>query len=345
MTVAYGVPIINTKGDFDRTLDDFPPRKYFLFLRQYIAFAWALNRFEIFNYSFDFGFLMNTPLASLECQLLKLAGKKIVVAPYGGDICVPEYLGFFREVIVATYPQYIVLGPGIKKRVLYVSKWADFIIKNTQVGFLPRYEILWPTFGGIDEQQWTSGVPASSADGTNGVVVVVHPSNHRAIKGTDALIQAVQELQTEGLKVRLDLFEKRPNEEVKEAVRKCDIIAEQFIGGYALTAIEGMTAGKPVLANLSWDGIELFKKNTCIKDCPIMDTTLDQIKDNLRKLVKNPQLRSELGAASRRYALKHHSEKAIGGVWDAIFRHVWDGEPKDIILASLKGLPDQPSYQ
>ncbi len=49
-----------------------------------------------------------------------------------------------------------------------------------------------------------------------------------------------------------------------------DIVAEQFLGGYALFAIEGMSAGKPVLSNISWMADDLREE---LGDCPIVDAT------------------------------------------------------------------------
>lgn len=63
--------------------------------------------------------------------------------------------------------------------------------------------------------------------GHDGEVVVVHAPNHRHIKGTDRLIEVVEQLRGEGLGVRLELLEKRPNSEVRTAVQAGDIVAER----------------------------------------------------------------------------------------------------------------------
>ena len=40
--------------------------------------------------------------------------------------------------------------------------------------------------------------------------------------------------------MRLNLIEGRPNQEVKQAVIAADVLADQFIAGYAMFAIEGL---------------------------------------------------------------------------------------------------------
>jgi hypothetical protein len=325
-TLVHNVYHINAPSDFDLIRDDFAPHcKRLLFLKPYFIFAWCLLNFDIFSFFFDGGFLAATPLAFFECQLLRLAGKKIIVTPYGSDIAVSEYLGVFRGPMLESYPQLAVHSERTKNRVLYFCKWANFIIRNMQAGFLPKYDFAWPNFFAIDVDLWKSG-PNSPADAHSSEVVVVHSSNHRLLKGTDALIKAVEDLRAEGLKISLRLFERCPNEEVREAVIGCDIVAEQFIGGYAMSAIEGMSAGKPVLSHLSWQG-EDIRTIMRLEECPIVDTSADQIKEKLRLLAEDPQLRHRLGEAGRQYVLKYHSYDAVGKCWDSIFRHVWFGEP------------------
>ena len=330
-TLVYDIYQINSKEDFDLTIDDFPPRiPCSRYLKPCFIFVWTLMKFDIFSFFFDGGFMSRTSLRFLECQLIKMAGKKIVVIPYGRDIAVPGHLGVFEESMIAVDPLLVDRGAYTQKRVLYFTRWADFIIRNMQVGFLPKFDLLWPNCLAIDTDLWRTGGGASSADGHSEEVVVAHSSNHRLIKGTDILIEAIRELQAENLKVRLDLFEKCFNEQVRTGVLCCDVLAEQFIGGYALSAVEGMSAGKPVLSNLSWHRDD-FRRTTCLKECPIVDTSKSQVKDHLRRLVENPRLREELGRLGREYALKYHSLEATGKVWDAIFRYVWWREPIDTV--------------
>ena len=53
--------------------------------RNYRVFAWALANFDVFHCFFDGGFLRRTPLRFREAQLLHLAGKRLIVMPYGSD--------------------------------------------------------------------------------------------------------------------------------------------------------------------------------------------------------------------------------------------------------------------
>jgi glycosyltransferase involved in cell wall biosynthesis len=289
-------------------------------LGNYRLMALMLRRADVFVSFFDGGFLGATPLWRLEAPAIRLAGKRLVVCPYGGDIAVPGHLGPFEAAFVADYPTTIERAPEVRRRVDWLCDHADLVIRNLQVGYLPRFDVVWPQQVAVDTDLWTGNGAASAADGRVGEVVVVHAPNHRALKATDALEAAVQQLRTEGLQVRLDLIQGRPNEEVRRSVRDGDIVAEQFIGGYALFAIEGMSAGRPVVSNLSWMAADL---RAYLTDCPIVDATPETLADRLRTLVTDPELRRRLGREGREYALRVHSYAAVGERWAALFNDVW----------------------
>ncbi len=126
--------------------------------------------------------------------------------------------------------------------------------------------------------------------------------------------------------MKLDLLEGRPNEEVKAAVLACDVVADQFIAGYALFAIEGMSAGKPVMSALGWMPEDL-RSSPALRACPIVDTDTASLAANLRALVEDPSRRAELGLAGRQFVLDYHAYEPVARNWAAIIEHVWCGSP------------------
>jgi glycosyltransferase involved in cell wall biosynthesis len=301
-TLTYEQSFINSETDFDYSIDSFFNSKnltsnflrkilHYLFLEYYI-FIWSLSRFDIFHFHFDGGFLMNTPLKYLEMQLLHLASKKVVVMPYGSDVYYLENIhsSVFRHNLNKQYPQLIKKQAQIARQLNYMSKRADFIITAE--------------------------------------VVIFHSPNHRILKGTDFLIQACNELKEEGIKLRLDIIEKIPNEIIRELMDKSDIMAEQFgMPWYGLNAIEGMSLSKPVLSDLSDNYYtEIHKKYTGLDECPIVITPPNKLKENLRMLIQNPNMRRDIGIAGRKFVEKFNSYEAIGKMWEIIYRKVWYGE-------------------
>jgi glycosyltransferase involved in cell wall biosynthesis len=327
-TCVYGFYAINERADFDHHYEDFLPAGLaFEAFRPYAVFLWVLRTADVYLSFFDGGFLSMTALRRLELPLLRLAGMSMIVSPYGSDIAVPGHIGVAEERLLRDYPEIARNGERVRRRVDTFARWADLIVRNYQYGYMPRWDVLWPTQIAIDAEHWrpAPGEPGTS-DGHAGEVVVVHAPNHRHIKGTDDLIATIDELRAEGLPVRLDLIEKRPNSEVRSAVMRCDIVAEQFIAGYALFGIEGMAVARPVLSALAWMAPEV-RSNLELRGLPIVDTELANLKDNLRALVEDPARRHALGIAGRAFVEHHHSYEAVGKVWAGLIEHVWDGRP------------------
>jgi glycosyltransferase involved in cell wall biosynthesis len=234
-------------------------------------------------------------------------------------------MGIWEAAILADYPDTARRAPLVRRRVDHLSRHADAIVRNINPGYLPRWDILWPNQFAIDVDAWKPAGEKAGADGRDGEVVVVHAPNHRALKGTEHVIAAVDELRAEGLQVRLELLERRPNEEVRAALQSADILAEQFLAAYAMLAVEGLACGTPVMAHMSFLPPEV-RAHPAVQECPIVDTSVATLTDNLRRLVTDPDLRARLGRESRDFAVRRHSYDALGRAWAGIVDAVWRGD-------------------
>ena len=334
VTCVEDVYAINRRADFDRHRDEFGPRGlWFEPWRDFLVFAWALRRGDVFLFFFHGGFLRNTALQWLEVRLLHLAGKRVVVSPYGSDIAVPGHLGVWEQATAADYPDTARRAPLVRRRVDHLSRHADVIVRNVNPGYQPRWDVLWPNQFAIDTDDWRPTAEKGRADGRDGEVVVVHAPNHRTLKGTDFVIAAVDTLRAEGLQVRLDLLERRPNHEVRAAIEAADIVAEQFLAAYAMFAVEAMALATPVLAHLSFLPAEV-RDHPAVRECPIVDASTQTLTDELRRLVTDPERRLRIGGESREFAVSHHSYAALGAAWAQIVDAAWAGRPAPVSVGS-----------
>jgi hypothetical protein len=319
---------INRREDFDVHRDRFMGRSRLARgLATYRLFAWALRHGDVFLRFFDGGFLRHTPLEWSENRFLKLAGKRLIVSPYGADVAVSGHWDGLEEELYADYPDLRGHSDEIERWVLHTTKWADLVVRNWQLGYIPSYDVVWLSQLAIDVDHWRAAPSDSGSDGQDGEVSVLHAPNHRGIKGTEYLEQAVRELRQEGLAIRLELLQGRPNEEIRGAMIASDVIADQFLlQGYAMAAVEAMAIGKPVMVNMSALPEEL-RKTEAFRECPAVDTNPQRLKEDLRRLVETPQLRGDLGRAGRDFVERFHSYEAVSRVWDQIINHVWRGTP------------------
>jgi glycosyltransferase involved in cell wall biosynthesis len=338
MTVMQGHYAISARSDFDRYFEEFAPRWLPHVARMGLgtigALLFALRRAKVLHMSFE-GFALNASAWWwVEPRLLRLAGVRTVVMPYGADAYLYSRIidPALRYGLLASYPQLGRNERAIARRVELWSRRADAIVAGLMVDGIGRWDVTTNCPFCIDTGQWTAKVDYGIADGTKGSVRILHTPNHRGFKGTEYLVAAVEQLRAEGLSAELVLLEGVTNERVREEMGRADILAEQFIAtGYAFSGIEGMAAGLPVLANLDHEAYtRVFRRYGFLNECPILSSPPERLADNLRLLIRNPGLREELGRAGRAYVEKYHSYKTAQYLFGSIYRS-FDGEQVDLI--------------
>ena len=193
-SLVYLVYRINQRDDFDVRLDRARKLPVVGWLVPYGAFLWAGVRYDHFGFFFDGG-LLGGPGLALELPLLRLAGKGIVVYPYGGDARVASAT---RE--RGPWHAYSDIPVGeedrderdVRRRLALFGRWADVVLGCADlVEDLPRLDgvLLYP----FDTTDWQ---PVPEVD--DGVVTVVHAPNHRHYKGTRFLEAAIEQLAGRG---------------------------------------------------------------------------------------------------------------------------------------------------
>lgn len=338
---------INNKDDFDRYTENTFNLKFvksildFLHIldicKNYRSFIYAILHFDIFHHHFTGGFIGNTPFWRIEAVILHLFGKKIIITGFGGDFYRYSFVNdlSWRHGLLNSYPEMANKEKKINKRVQYWVRHADIIINGLQIDGMSRWNLVPYNMVVVDISEWPPKKEYSKTDGKNGIVYVTHTPNHRGAKGTEFIIQAVDTLKKEGLQVELLLIEKAKNTEIRTLLsEKTDILAEQLLIGYALSAIEGMACGLPVLSNLSNEEYtRMFRRFSYLNECPVLSTTPENVTDNLRILVTQPELRVRLGKAGVQYVNKYHSGYTAQYMFGLIYDKIWAG--KNINLMNI----------
>lgn len=318
---------INKREDWGRIVSEefrFIPHP----LKPYLAFLDSLVRYDIFFLSFDGFFLGNSILWKIQNFWFKIAGKKIIVMPYGSDSYVYRRIRSTSLIhgLMMSYPDASRNQKKIASQVDYWSQHADVCFSGIMGpdGF-GRWDILAPTILYIDLKLWHSSKRKSVSDGKNGVVRIVHAPNHRGFKGSEFIIDAVEKLKREGLKVELILLEKLQNDRVREILnQEADILVEQLIAtGHGMNGLEGLASGLPVISNLEDEAYILpMRRWSYFEECPIVSGTPENLDDVLRKLITRPELRLDLGRAGREYAEKYHGLDSAQYIFSEIIEYL-----------------------
>lgn len=339
MTIMSTLYSVNRREDFDRLFEDFAPaplpRPLRFALGACLAFIYVLRRAQVVHTNF-WGFaLTQSVFWRLESRFLRLAGVKTVVLSFGGDAYLYSQVvdTSLRHGLLASYPGLARTERATRRAVEHWNRHADAVLVALMIDGMGRWDVTANQCFVIDTAAWAPRDSYSGHDGRSGPVRVLHTPNHRGFKGSEFLVDAVERLRDEGLQIDLVLLEGVPNEEVRRQMKAADILAEQFIAiGYALSGIEGMASGLPVMANLEHEAYtRVFRRYGFLGECPILSTTPESLVANLRALVTDPALRETLGRAGRAFVEKYHSYAMAQYLFGSIHKRIVDGAEVDLI--------------
>jgi len=137
------------------------------------------------------------------------------------------------------------------------------------------------------------------------VPVIIHAPSNPVIKGSKIIIKALNDLKEEGINFEFVLLENTDNSIVLQNLSNADIAVDQLYSeGPATFALEAMAAGCAVLCGNRPDTVPYPPDRPCI------DVDPDSMKDKLKELIINKNLRTELASKGRDYVCKWHSPEA-----------------------------------
>lgn len=314
---------INKKEDFDVVLSY--KNRFML----YIYFIKACYKFDVFVISFYGGFLGRTLYARFEPYILKFLRKKSIIIPFGADFYSYRFIADYnrRFTLMAIYPEFGVKASNVDARIARWCLHGDIIIPGHLVEGLERWDLMPCNPIVVDAASIKKHKKNSASSGKVGEppIKILHLSNHRLIKGTEYIEEAVQNLCETGYAIDFEVIEETQNDVVQSKMANCDILIDQIYSGYALSAIEGMAHQCIVLSNITrHQYFELLMNFSYMEECPIVSVTRNNLQDTLKTLIDNHGLRQELHKASYEYAKKYHSYEACATMFEAILSH-FDG--------------------
>lgn len=243
--------------------------------------------------------------ANMDLPILKLFGKKTIVWFMGSDIRHYESLEADAKKAGIKYYASKDQGAGPKafkqklRRIHRLEKYVDYIISYPDISQLltrEYYRLYLP----LD----ISNIRYS--DTPNRIPIIVHAPTDDKVKGTPYVLEAVEQLKGEGYAFEFRLLREVSNIEVRQTLSEADISVDQlFAFGSSIFAVESMAAGCAVL------GGNFPEFADVPRELPVIHTNPDNIYQNLKMLLENPQLRRELGEKGRKYVEKYHDSLKI----------------------------------
>ncbi|GGB49079.1 glycosyltransferase family 1 protein [Virgibacillus dakarensis] len=284
------------KPDICLKLNLLPETERYTKIKQFLQES--IQTYDIFHFHFGETFFPDKK----DLEILKQAGKKMVVHHHGSDI---------RLLSVAKKNNpYVRVKPGwtegkINNSLAVLSKYIDHAIVQDHeleryISDSYKYIHVIPHI--IDHNELQPNYPKGKA-----TPLIVHAPTKRDLKGTEFILEAVKQLKNSGVSLEFKLIEGMDHQETMKLLAKADIVIDQLrIGSYGYLSTEAMALGKPVICYIREDLIDKYPAKI-----PIVNANPDTITTVLGNLINTPNQWKSLGVKGRAYAKQHHSAQKV----------------------------------
>jgi len=281
--------------------------KYFYLKRPFyelLGFWKCVSHYDVFHFHFLASFFCISSFCEL--KYLKKLGKRIVFHFCGCDIREKSATIEKYELSCCTecdYPSEACENSFKTKNRKLARKYGDLFLVTTPdlLQYVPEARHL-PFTKDILDYESIPSLPKK-----DGIIRIVHATNHDGIEGTHYVEEAAARLKSEGYPVELIILRKVPHEKALQLFKSADIcVGKLMMGYYANFQIETMAMGKPTLCYIR-DDLKPFAS-----DCPIVNTTPKNVYENLKRLCEDGELRESLGRRGIEFVKKEHDNLKIG---------------------------------
>ena len=206
-----------------------------------------------------------------------------------------------------------------------------------------------PLTTALDPDVWKPGLEVPEAwrlPRADGEIIVLHGFGNREtrraegrdIKGSGAVIAAIDRLRVEGFNVRLEQPRTFHSRDMRFLQVQADVIVDQLVlGRYGAQAREGMMLGKPTICHIDRREPAGVSELGCLAECPLVDATEETVYPVLKQLLSSAAERERIGRASRAYALKWHGADNVARRFERIYDRMMAGQALNIAGAELDG--------
>lgn len=270
---------------------------------RFFFFFWALVQYDVFHFFWGHSMINIWRFHNIDLPILKLFRKRIVVHYRGGDIINQNYYNYIRSLFEGKYVHQPERSTSDQKnRLNRWARWADIILVSTPDMLFVDKSILSPQV--LDLNSWQVSKGYGSNIGST--IKIVHAPTNTGKKGTTFIKNAIKELQEEGLNIELLMAEKLPHDRILELYAQADIGIDQVLyGWHGKVSVELMALGKPVICNID---PELRKYRP---DLPIVHADPTNLKQVIRTLVSDKELRMRLSSDSIAYVQRYHDVEQV----------------------------------
>jgi glycosyltransferase involved in cell wall biosynthesis len=241
---------------------------------------------------------------NLDAWLFKIFKVPTVISWGGGD-------ARLTDIALANNPySYRYLEPSrdeqIRKKLRRLSKFGVVPASDPEMELYMKgyFDEFHKFCAPIDLSELTCSYPAKDLK----KITFLHIPTHPFVKGTVHIENAFKRLKQQGYEFEsLMILPTLTQAEVRKKISECDVYVDELrVGSYGYTAIEAAGSGKPTMTYIMDKLLPQFPK-----DLPFINTHADNIYENLKHLIENPQTLHDLGVKSRRFVEANHKDSLV----------------------------------
>jgi len=276
------------------------------FIRKILNSLW--NRtfllYCFFKYN-TFHFYAGTSLfpKQKDLPIYRFVGKKVVMEYLGYDVQLYQYSKDKYEITNVTYYKShdvsLLLDNKKLKRLEFESRYADkqLVCAPYLSEFVPSSEVL-PLAIDLSEYKF---IPKEAPIDE---ITILHAPTSQGNKGTKFIFQAIEQLKSEGYRIKVLLVENLTHAELREKYIECDIFIDQLLAGwYGTASIEAMAVGRPTVCFIRESYYKYIHYGDSI---PIINASPHTIYDVLKRTIENKEQLPTIGIKSRKFVEDVH---------------------------------------
>tara|TARA_B100000242_G_C43053992_1_gene492715 strand:- start:1567 stop:2706 length:1140 start_codon:yes stop_codon:yes gene_type:complete len=257
----------------------------------------------------------------IELYVLKIFRKKIIIQYQGDDARQGDFSRANFPINIASKVDeyyYTDLSDKLKRsQIKLLTKASDIVysLNPDLMHVLPEKTKFLP-YASIDLRKWQPSYLVKK----NKKLKIGHAPTNRDVKGTQAIIDALDNLNMQGYEFEFILIENLSNLEAKKIYKTLDVFIDQiYAGWYGAVAVELMALGKPVMVYIRESDLK-FIPQKMQEDLPFLKTEPKTLLEDLKNLINMPyEQLLELGYKSRKFAEDWHDpEKIVRGIYKEI---------------------------
>ena len=217
---------------------------------------------------------------------LKRRGKKIVCCYFGSDL---RTRGIFKELDEMSD--------------LNLTVEFDHIGLHKNINYL---------FFPFDIKSFEFKLPETNR------IKIIHSPTNRFFKGTDKILEVIDELKKEK-DFDFILLENKHRDEVLKTKMECNLAIDQVGGeeggtGYGKNSIENLSMGLPTITEFSDDYLKFLKEN------PFIHSTIDTLKEKISGILDNPGTLKDIALKGRHWVETYHSFESVNKILMELYK-------------------------